>query len=283
MRASWFFVVMLFVWCPMIGSVSGQVIDEDFEDETLGQFPACPWQDAVTLQQLFNPAPDPSVTVELTTDASGDPTQALSLVDAIADDQGIFQPIHISAEYFVSADVRVDRFSDNSLGPASDWVMEIGVGHIVEGTSLCCVPQIGPYISSMTQGWRLFVAGAAGTNDDIDLEAPVLLDTWYHVEVSLTSATGQMHTVIKKIADDEVVVDRVDAVDGWTVEDARFDSAVFFDGEGSPDVTISNLAVIDNIVVQVVPFSNADVDRDGDVDLVDYSILQNEMTGPLGP
>jgi hypothetical protein len=258
-------------------------IVEDFEAYARGSFPDCPWLDAGLVDPTPPDPPDPSVTVEGTTNADGRPTQALALVDSIAPSQGIYALIPIGAAYTVSADVRVDRFSDNASNFTSDWPMQVGVGGLIGQTDLAFTPQVGIYASSFSQGWRLFASGAAFAFEDIDLNAPVVLGQWYHLDMTLTAATGAVHCVITEMPSGTVVADQTDVVKGWTPQDGVFDRVVAFDGELTKGTTVSNLAVIDNLTFETTPPSppgpNGDLDGDGDVDGADLGILLLNWTG----
>lgn len=268
-------------WCSP--SFAQTFSGDDFELGTPGVFANCPWLDV----GLVNPDPPnppiPSATVESVTGSDGDPTLALKTVAAIAQTQGAYALVPVSSVYIVSGDVRVDQFSDNSLFPADDWAMQIGVGKLVGEKDLAFTPQVGIYASALTQGWRLYADGNLDAFADVDLGASVQLGVWYHVEMTLTVATGQVHSLVQNLATREVVVDRTDTVPDWTPQDGVYDRIMLLDGEISPAVTIPNLAVVDNVAIATQPADppgpQGDLDGDGDVDGFDLALLLGQWTG----
>ncbi len=251
------------------GSAYAGLIGETFEDVAAGNFPPPPWQDVGLVNPEPPNPPDPSVTVEMTTDAFGNATKALTLVEALAQSQGIYRAIPVSPFYSVAADVRVDRFSDNAAFKTSDWAMEVGVGQFLEGIDPAFIPQTAIYASSLTQGWRLYVVGTAKAFANIDLKLPVQIGTWYRVQVDLDAVGGVIRSRIWDVASGAPLLDRADVIEGWTPDDGLYDIANFFDGELTPEATVSNLAVIDNICVAPIASCLADLDFSGAVDFAD--------------
>ena len=220
---------------------------DDFEGYAVGGFPSPDWLDV----GLANPdppnPPDPSAVIAVTNDPFGSPTQVLSIVDALAPSQGIYRSINVSPQYTVSADVRVDRFCDVPT-PALDWAMEVAVGKLIPGMDPCCGAQCGIYAESFTQSWHVYVAGTnSGFLIDIDLGLGIDLGRWYRVALDLDAVNGVVHSRISDAASGTVLVDQSDVVKGWTANEGLYDIVDFFDGELTPENTVSNLAVIDNV------------------------------------
>lgn len=260
------------------GARAQSIGSDDFESGLLGSLPACPWLDAGLLDSTLPDPPSPSAIIVATTGGSGSPTQALHILEAIAPSQGIYALVPVSSTYTVAADVRIERYSDNAQGPASDWPMEIGVGKLDGTIDLAYTPQVGIYASSQTQGWRLYAVGASYVSTaDVDLELPALVDVWYRVQVDLTVATGAVRSRIWLKATDELVVDRIDTVKGWTPSDGIFDRLMVIDGETSKETTVSNLATVDNVVFEASPPTApgplGDLNGDGAVNAADLAIL----------
>jgi hypothetical protein len=191
-----------------------------------------------------------------TTDAFGNTTQALSTVRALAASKGIFAPIPVSLTYSLAADVRVDRYSDHSDSTTSDWAMQLTFAQ-VGIRNFATTPQAGIYASSLTQGWRLFLISSNGgaASADIDLGGPASVGTWYRLELTLDVTTGAFHSRVSDIAQAQLLVDRTDVIPNWQPQDGQFDSFAFFGGELSPDDTVGNLGIVDNvnIVAAAVP------------------------------
>jgi hypothetical protein len=237
---------------------------EDFESQTVGQFPTG-WLDIGLVDPTPPDPPIPSAFVVETTDAFGQPTRALAVADAFAFTSGIYRSVPLSSLYESSADVRVDRFSNNSSGPPQDWAMAIGINRLLGTTDPAFIPSVQLYTSSLTESWRIFIT-TDNAAADVDLGVPVALGTWYGVEVSLDVFAGTLHSRITDIALGSVLVDRVDSIDAldlldgidqgglWDpLVDGIFDIEGFMDGEVTVDATIANLAVVDNIDLSSTP------------------------------
>ena len=163
-----------------------------------------------------------------TTDAFGNPTQALSLVDAVAESQGIYRVVPQSSRYTSRTDVRIDRYAGigQDATTVSDWAIEVGVNRQVGTRDLAYVPSVGVFASTLTQGWRLYVVAATVRS--------LILDT----------ATGDVLSDVTTL---------LSAFGPWdTTVDGVFDVEGFFDGEltGSD---AGNLVMIDNVDQSVVP------------------------------
>src|SRR5205823_5360568 len=102
---------------------------------TVGTFPTG-WLDIGAVNPDPPNPPLPSALVVNTTDAFGNPTKALSLVDAIAQSQGIYRVVPLSSVYTSKVDVRIDRYGSVTpdTSTTSDWAMEVGVNRL-DGTT----------------------------------------------------------------------------------------------------------------------------------------------------
>ncbi len=257
---------------------------DDFQAAVLGAFPACPWRDVGLVDPTLPNPPDPSAVIISTTDAFGARTQSLHIVDAIAPSQGIYALVPVSSEYSVAADVRIDRYSDNSRSAPQDWAMEVGIGKLDGTLDLAYTPQVGIYAASLTHGWRLYAVGTSYISTaDIDLGVPATIGVWYRVQVDLVAATGSVRSRVWNKATDELLVDRVDVVPLWTPADGIFDRLMVLDGETTEATTISNLATVDNVVFNsappIPPGPLGDLNGDGAVNAADLAILLGSWTG----
>lgn len=251
-------------------------VADDFESYNAGEFPGGEWLDAAEIPE--EPlAPIPSVTVEETTGPDGSPTLAISNVEFMGGSQGIYRFVPVSERYIVSADVRIDRLHDGAEGEISDWAFEIGVGQFVEGLDLCCTPQVGPYGSCFTGGWRLFVVGTNGTFADIDLGVPIDLGRWYRVEMDLDATRGVIRTRIEDAATGECLTNRIDIIEGWTPADGMFDIINFFESDApSDDSTQASLCVLDNVeAIMIGGPCEGDFNGDGEVNTLDVLAFLN--------
>jgi PEP-CTERM motif len=231
-------------------------VADDFEDEIPGTFPGG-WLDVGALNPDPPNPPLPSAIVVATTDALGNPTQALALVDAVAESQGIYRVVPQSVRYTSRADVRIDRYADagQDATTVSDWAIEVGVNRRVGTTDLAFVPSVGVFASTLTEGWRLYVT-TENVYVDLDLGVAATLGTWYTVEVDLDVVAATVRSLILETASGNVLADvttLLSAFGPWDATvDGVFDVEGFFDGEltGSD---AGNLVVIDNVDQSVVP------------------------------
>lgn len=233
--------------------VHAGTITDDFQSYPVGSFPAPQWSDVGAVLPEAPVAPLPSATVITTTDAFGNTTQALSTVGALAASKGIFAPIPVSLTYSLAADVRVDRYSDHSDSTTSDWAMQLTFAQ-VGIRNFATTPQAGIYASSLTQGWRLFLISSNGgaASADTDLGGAASVGTWYRLELTLDVNTGAFHSRVSDIAQGQLLVDRTDVIPNWQPQDGQFDSFAFFGGELSPDDTVGNVGIVDNVNIVAV-------------------------------
>jgi len=219
-------------------------VTDNFESYQVGQFPSPTWTDVGT---IFPPPWQtlPSAFVVSTTDAFGNATQAVALRDEVDPSRGIFATVPVSSFYSLTADIRVDRYSDHPISTASDWAMQLTFAEAGLDNFASTI-QSGIYASSMTGGWRLFLIGN-NTSADIDLGQVAAIGTWYTVQLDFEVATSTFHSIIKDTLTGTVLVDRFDTISGLTPADVQYDSIAFFGGEVSPDTTIADLAVVDNV------------------------------------
>jgi hypothetical protein len=267
---------------PTTATSAAGAADEDFETDALAALPGCPWLDVGQVPTVTT-APNPSATVVATTDADGQPTQALALVDAVADSQGIYRPVPVSSRYVVAADMRVDQLSDGGTLPYQEGA-GVFVAQLNGDLNLCCVPAVGIYASSVMQGWRLYVVGISGLFEDIDLTVPVTIGAWQRVEFELITTTGAIRSRIWDLATDTLVLDQVTTIAGWTPGDGDYDILAVVDVEVSKESTIGNEMVFDNISYQLgfdepCTSGSGDLDGDGDVDGFDLAMLLAKWTG----
>ena len=242
-------IVMLVMVAHSLPVHAGSITD-NFQSYPVGSFPAPQWSDVGAVLPEPPVAPLPSAMVITTIDAFGNTTQALSTVGALAASKGIFAPIPVSLTYSLAADVRVDRYSDHSDSTTSDWAMQLTFAQ-VGIRNFATTPQAGIYASSLTQGWRLFLISSNGgaPSADTDLGGAASVGTWYRLELTLDVTTGAFHSRVSDIAQGQLLVDRTDVIPNWQPQDGQFDSFAFFGGELSPDDTVGNVGIVDNVNV----------------------------------
>jgi hypothetical protein len=225
-------------------------IVDTFESYPLGTFPGPAWSDVATFDPQAPIGTLPSAFVVQTTDAFGGPTQALAVRDENALVAGIYAPVPVSSTYSLAADLRVDRFSNDSPDPAADWAMQLTFAQLQ--SNFYATPQAGIYASSLTGGWRLFLIDSTHTVfADEDLGLAVTLGRWSRVAFDLDALTGGWHVTIGDVASGTTLLDKSGIFSNWTTSSGLFDSVAFFDGD--PDGTVANLAYVDNINVTSTP------------------------------
>ena len=217
-------------------------ISDNFESYALGTFPSPTWSD---VGSVFNNGQIlPSATVVSTTNAFGNPTQAVAIRDQISSSRGIFAPTSIGRFYSLAADLRVDRYADNSQFTTSDWAMQLLFAHSGV-TSFDNAPDAGIYASALTHGWRLFLIGESGLNADIDLGLAANVGTWYRVSLDADALTGTFHTQIFDVLSGIQLLNNTQTLSGWTPAQAHWDSIAFIGGDLSG--TTADQAVVDNV------------------------------------
>jgi hypothetical protein len=230
-----------------MSAISVPAVGDDFESYAIGTFPAAEWLDV----GLVNPdppnPPDPSALIAVTDDPLGDPTQVLATLAALAPSQGIYRSVEVRAEYSVSADVRVDRFSDGAEFSGQNWAMQVGLGKLIAGEDPCCGPQCGIFADSFKQSWRVYVAGTkSGFLTEIELGIGVDIGRWYRVAMDLNATTGEVRSRVTDLATMTLLVDVTNPIKGWGPDEGLYDIVCLMDGELAPESKISNLAVVDN-------------------------------------
>lgn len=227
---------------------------DDFESYTVGNFPSAQWQDAALLFPEPPSFATPSAAVASTTGATGAATQALVLADRVALVSGVYQSVPVSTQYTLAADIRIDRYSNNSLADPSDWAMQLTFAQATR--TLYTAPQAGIYAASLSQGWRLFLIEDTGPiSADIDLGAVATPGSWYRVAFELDTTLGSYKVQIDDMTAGQNVVSQTGVFAGWTAANGQYDSVAFFSGHDTSNaaVTIANQATVDNINVTAVP------------------------------
>jgi hypothetical protein len=225
-----------------------EVFEDDFETYSVGSFPEANWLDVGLAHPDPPNPPDPSAMIVETTGPTGSPTQALQVVPALGTTQGAYRFVSLETDYSVTCNVRVDRFCDGAPFNASDWAMDIAVGQFIPGVDLASIPQVGIYASSRNQQWRLFAYLVTQVEFDIDLGLPVELGRWYTVALDLDAVNGIAHSRISDAASGVLMVDRIDAIAGWTATDGQYDVLSLNERDASGGNIVSNVALVDDLV-----------------------------------
>src|SRR5262245_25633919 len=96
-------IVLSLATLPAAAALAGTFSD-DFEPYAVGSFPAANWTDTGQVSPFgVQPPPNPSCTVGLTTDAFGQPTQALHLDGSwVGSASGIYRTVQSVSQYSLS-------------------------------------------------------------------------------------------------------------------------------------------------------------------------------------
>lgn len=232
-------------------------VTDDFESYAIGSFPS-QWQD-VGFRNLAHggSSPLPSVTVQSTIGPQGTPTQVARTIDS---DQGngLFVELSASPMYSMSGDFRVDQYQQGATATVSSWAVQIGFVDTTSPDTFATIPQVGPYACAQTGGWRLFsiYQDPSVEGVDIDLGVPATPGVWYHLDLTLTVATGMFHTRILDALTGTVLTDRTDFLTGWRPEFGAYNGEAIFDGEEF-GISGTNIVSFDNINVVPGPGSLA--------------------------
>src|SRR4051794_36721312 len=205
---------------------------ETFEQDSIGTFTyssfPTDWSD-VALISPDSTAPQPSAVVIETTDAFGNPTQALATFPAVAESQGIYRPIDPADFYKTQADVRIDQISDvdrsvivedpNNPGfllcgcPVGtenfvDWPMQVTFEFLGGKTDPSMAPAVGIIASAEPHTWRL-LGGTQNVLADVDLGVQIEEGKWYRLETDFAPANGVLHGVVTDIASGTILADKM--------------------------------------------------------------------------
>jgi hypothetical protein len=227
-------------------------IVDSFQEYAVGTFPSPTWQDVGTVDPEPPIAPVPSGTIIETTNAFGQPTRAFEPVSSLASSAGIYSAVPVSTSYTLSANMRVDQYSNAPASTVQDWAMQLTFAQV--GVNFAYAPEFGLYASSLTQDWRLYFTGAATGYADIDLGVAAPIGEWFTVKLSLDATDGAYDAIIIDTATGQILTNSAGILPDWTAADDTFDSIAFFKGDLSPGDTIGDTAAINDVdVTATVP------------------------------
>src|SRR5262249_51873258 len=149
-----------------------------------GSFPAANWIDTGQIAPYGAlPPPNPSCTVGLTTDAFGQPTQALHLDGSwVGSASGIYRAVQTVSQYSLSMDVRTDLFATGATDNPSDWPWMMGVSRYDAGEQAGGWHSLQMYGTDMSQDFRAYGISDQG-EEDFPLGLSILPGVWYRVQL----------------------------------------------------------------------------------------------------
>ena len=282
-----------------VGLASG--FQEDFENDTPGGFPTPPWVPVKT-RLIGSDAGVPSTVVIDTIDPFGNPTQAAQIVNAKGTTSaGALVEIETAAQMSFVTNFRIDQYGD---APGIHWC---GVGFFQDGpqADLNGNPQAVVYSYFPDNHFRLFIHNNAqppGTAD-VPLNGPtIVLGKWYRIEFSVNTTTGIYDIKIYNADTGTLFTQRTVNISSiWQPANGQYDAFVLLKGPDPLTGTRGTVASIDDfsttsaitcpvssgyvnafLACQAGPNAGAtpaecltaDLNHDGNVDLVDFGQLQ---------
>jgi hypothetical protein len=236
-------------------AVMADTFTDDFESYTAGTFPSANWQDAGTVAPEGTP-PNPSVTVGMTTNAFGQPTQALHLDDSwVGASSGVFRSVATASHYRLSMDVRTDRFAHDAQNDPSDWPWALMVAKYTDVIHPGAWNSLGLYGAGVSQEFKAYAIRADGFEEDIPLGLPLALGEWYRVQMDVDAEVGAIRNRVWDIDDNTLLLDATVTATGWLPTDGIFDAVTINQGERS--ATSSGDAWVDNVLIRAIPEPSA--------------------------
>lgn len=235
------------------GGVAAQTVllEDSFEGYGLGGLPGGPWSD--TTSRIAAPTvASPTATIIDTTDAFGNPTRAVQTVDAIGTSSGIlsdFSPVNASR---VTADVRIDQFTDVRRG--ATWSAAVGFLQDTGTDDFNTGPQAVVYAPIGAPEYRVFVLNDGNFFDFAIPGADIVLDSWVTIDIAMNAAAGSVQASVSDPVTGRVLGDVTRTFDTWSPADAQYDAVAFFDGEyNTVGGTQGGQATLDNFAHTVIP------------------------------
>lgn len=231
----------------VVGTAWGGIFD-DFEGFQVGEFPGGIWQDAADF--ITNPSnPGPTASVISTTDAFGNATQAVQILDGLGTSGGVGARVEHSRIQRFETDLRFDQASD---GNYPNWVAAAGFFQETDQRDLISMPQAVIYSLNTSRKFRLYIHngdGNGGIFRDIVLgDAEWDFDTWYRVALEVDTETGEFTSSVVDLASGEEIIASTTTVNNWNSAFGQYDVISVNDGEyGNQHGTRGNMATMDNI------------------------------------
>lgn len=230
----------------------GGTFSDDFESYGAGTFPTANWQDTGPISpSSLQPPPNPSCSVELTTDTFGQQTRALHL-DAswVGSASGIYRALPAVQRYVLRMDVRTDRFGAGATDDPSDWPWMMGVSRFDASEQAGGWHSLQMYGTNLSQDFRAYAIHDQGA-DDFPLGLSMLPGKWYTVQIDVDATTGAIRTNIWDTQSSVLLADALVMASAWSTADSVFDAVTINQGELS--ATSSSDTWVDNVSILAVP------------------------------
>ena len=165
------------------------------------------------------------------TDPNGEETRALKLEGTYRGEEGILQSVSVQSVYRVTADVKIERFSDaHGLPAIYTWTQ---AGFAVSSSR---APKFWNTVSIFASGinhqWHLLTGG--GNNWIARAMGAAELDRWYRISLTVDRTTGTAEATVIDLEEGEnggTVVGELEIQESW-FERQRFDRVIVSQGEG---------------------------------------------------
>jgi hypothetical protein len=221
---------------------------DNFESYAAGTFPAANWIDSATVAPENGPPPNPSCSVGVTTDAFGQPTQALHLDPSwVGTASGIYRSVDTLEQYSLAMDVRTDVFAPGAQQDGSDWPWMLGVSKYAADRHAGAWNSLMIYGTDLNQDFRDYAISASYGEEDLPLGVAEAAGVWYRVQLDVDATSGALRNRIWRISDGALLLDATVVASGWTPADGLFDSVTINQGErsasGSADAWVDNISI----------------------------------------
>ncbi len=236
------------------GTAGADIVD-NFESYQPGSVPDGVWEDARHYVDSSTHTGD-SVAVIQTTDAFGNPTQAVQVLDHVGTSGGLVSRVNHTHTQRMEVDVRFDQFGN---GNVPNWMSAVGFYQELDGTDLNGFPQAMVW-ASRNGRFRLFVHNAEGQATGADTYAlggyRWRMDTWYRISIEADTLNGLFDVRITDIATGGVVVNNSQQIEDWDPTYGQYNLISMNDGEyGEPIGSVANMASFDNVNYTPTPGS----------------------------
>lgn len=249
-------------------ALHAQIITDDFESHQVGSFPGGDWND-ITDRTVGSPALSPTMSIIQTTDAHGNPTNAVQ-TNQEPGTNGFYQ--YVSPEvpfHHVSMDVRVDSMHSTNAG----WPVSVGYSRYLGEDDVNANPQALIYAWT-GRVWNLFIAPGNGRPAvDLRMSGPQFaLGRWYTVSLDVDVQTGMFEAKVFDALSGNLVNSLSHTYAQWDPEIDSFTSITSFDG-GNVNSPLQGQTTIDNVEYSSTPAAPCLVDfiEDGSLNFIDVS------------
>lgn len=236
------------------GTARSEIVD-NFESYQLGTVPGGVWEDARHYVNGSTHTGD-SVDIIQTTDAFGNPTRAVQIVDHLGTSGGLVSRVEHTHIQHLEVDVRFDQFAD---GNVPNWMGAVGFYQENDGADLNSLPQAMVW-ASRNGRFRLFVHNTDEQGSSAETyglgNSRWSLDTWYRISLEADTINGSFNVQIVDLASGNLLLNATREVNDWDPTFGQYNLVSMNDGEyGDPLGSIANMASFDNVNYTPTPGS----------------------------